>query len=223
MDFNDLKFKHPFTSIVAGITSSGKTILTRRILENWKTLINSNLKSFKVLWCYGQMQELYSRKIPNVEVIYHKGIPNETDIENIRPNLIVLDDLMENIKPNDTITNLFTKKSHHMNISVIFIVQNLFNKEMRTISLNSHYIIVMKGVRITQQVGILGRQLFPNKSNEIMKIFKDATSKPFGYLVFDLHPQSNEEFRLRTRIFKEEIPVPLAQKHSFAPIYYKLE
>lgn len=80
----------------------------------------------------------------------------------------------------------------------------------------------MKGARITQQVNILGRQVFPQKSKQITEIFKSATSIPFGYLVFDLHPQSNDEFRLRTRIFNEELNLDLAKKHSFAPIYYKL-
>ena len=223
MSINDLKFKHPFTCIIAGTTSSGKTYIARRLLENWNLLIDTNLKSFKVLWCYGQMQVIYNQPIANIEIIYHKGIPTEEIIDNIKPNLIVLDDLMENVKTNNTVTNLFTKKSHHMNISVIFIVQNLFNKEMRTISLNSHYILVMKGVRITQQVGILGRQIFPSKSKEIMRIFKDATNKPFGYLLFDLHPQSSEEFRLRTRIFREEVPKQLRNKHTIAPIYFKLD
>ena len=35
--FSDLKFKHPFTCIVSGMTSSGKTLLVRNILKNWKS------------------------------------------------------------------------------------------------------------------------------------------------------------------------------------------
>ena len=40
------------------------------------------------------------------------------------------------------IVKLYTKKSHHGNVSVIYIVQNLFhhNKEHRTISLNASYL-----------------------------------------------------------------------------------
>lgn len=218
----DFQFKIPFTCIVAGMTSSGKTILVRQFLNNWKNLININENILKVLWCYGQMQELYNKNIENVEIIYNKGLPSLEYIQEIKPNLIVLDDLMDNIT--NEIKDLFTKTSHHLNISVIFIVQNIFNqnKYMRTISLNSHYIIILKGARITQQVTILSRQIFPNKSKEVTEIFKAATAKPFGYLLFDLHPQSNDKYRLRTRIFKEEVPKHLQKFHSFSPIYYKI-
>ena len=41
------------------------------------------------------------------------------------------------------IVNLFAKGSHHQNLSVIYIVQNLFHqgKGNRSISLNSHYLL----------------------------------------------------------------------------------
>ncbi len=55
-------------------------------------------------------------------------------------NLIVLDDLMEECKDNPEIDKIFTKALHHMNLSVIFLSQNLFlqGRQTRTISLNSH-------------------------------------------------------------------------------------
>lgn len=223
MNKNDLKFIHPFNCLVAGMTSSGKTVLVRRFLNNWKNLISIKKNLPKVLWCFDQMQEIYNEKIENVEIKYFKGLPELNDVKMIKPDIIVIDDLMDEVDKN--IKDLFTKISHHMNISIIFIVQNLFNqnRQMRTISLNSHYIFIMKGIRINQQVEILGRQIFPGKSKQILKIFKEATMRPFGYLLFDLHPQSKDEFRLRTRIFKEDLPEILATNHSYAPIYFELK
>ena len=54
----------------------------------------------------------------------------------------------------DRVTKLFTKECHHRNISVMFIVQNLFGKkkEQRTISLNSHYLVVFKNPRDASQM-----------------------------------------------------------------------
>jgi hypothetical protein len=45
--------------------------------------------------------------------------------------------------------SLFTKKSHHRNISVMYIEQNLFHKgkNHRTISLNAHYMVLFKNPR----------------------------------------------------------------------------
>jgi len=61
--------------------------------------------------------------------------------------LVVIDDLMN--ETNRSVTDPFTKGSHHINISVIYIVQNLINKgkEHRTISLDSHYIVVFESPR----------------------------------------------------------------------------
>ena len=44
-----------------------------------------------------------------------------------------------------TLVKLFTKGSHHRNLTVIYIVQNVFDKGKysRTISLNSHYHVVI--------------------------------------------------------------------------------
>ena len=47
------------------------------------------------------------------------------------------------------IVNLFTRDSHHHNLSVIYIVQNLFHqgKGSRSISLNSYYLVLFKNPR----------------------------------------------------------------------------
>ena len=60
------------------------------------------------------------------------------------PVLLVIDDLMQ--ETNETVANLFTKGSHHRNVSVMFLAQNLFpkNKFARTISLNAHYMVLLR-------------------------------------------------------------------------------
>ena len=46
----------------------------------------------------------------------------------------------------------FIKRSHHENISVAYLAQNLFNdsKTHRTISLNSHYLFLLKNLTVIQ-------------------------------------------------------------------------
>ena len=74
---------------------------------------------------------------------------------------------MTELGDNKKFADLFTKGSHHMNLSVIFISQNLFHqgKQMRTIGLNCHYIIVMKSARGKAQLSHLGRDLGKKISN----------------------------------------------------------
>jgi len=58
--------------------------------------------------------------------------------------LLVLDNLV--FETNELVANTSTKLSHHRNVSVIHLTQNLFdkNKYTRTISLNAHYLVLFK-------------------------------------------------------------------------------
>ena len=61
--------------------------------------------------------------------------------------MIVVDDHMSDV--NQPVADILTKISHHRNISILYLTQNLFdkNKYVRTISLNSHYMVVLKNRR----------------------------------------------------------------------------
>jgi hypothetical protein len=132
--------------MTAGPTSSGKTVLIRRILKYHKNVIsfkNEIIDKLKVIWAYGQWQDLYNEKIPNVDITYIEGLPSEDEIMSDKPHVIIIDDLMTELGNDKKLTNIFTKGSHHNDISVIFISQNIFHQgsQMRTISLNCHYIV----------------------------------------------------------------------------------
>ena len=75
--------------------------------------------------------------------LFVEGVPGdlETLINPSIRNLVVIDDLMHELSNDQRMTNLFTKGCHHRNLSVIFILQNMFHrgKELRDMSLNSHY------------------------------------------------------------------------------------
>src|SRR5882672_4842945 len=155
----DFKFKHPFTAMVAGPTGSGKTILIRRILKNYKILL-ANLRpeasshGLRVLWCYGVWQSLYDVPIAeDVIVTYNEGFPDYQALNTpqLKPDVIVVDDLMSGMKNNTDMADLFTKGSHHHGISVILCVQNVFDKHVRTVSVNSHYLLLMKNPRDRSQ------------------------------------------------------------------------
>ena len=58
---NEFMFIHPFTSIVSGVTSSGKTEFTKLLLKNWKKLININTIEIKVLWCFSEAKSIFKK------------------------------------------------------------------------------------------------------------------------------------------------------------------
>jgi len=152
----------------------------------------------EIWYCYGEFQPVF-RQHPQVK--FHEGLPDVTNFDGLLNRLLIIDDLMA--ETDETIANLFTKGSHHRNVSVLYLTQNLFhkNKHMRTISLNSHYMVLFKNVRDAGQFGILARQMYPGSSKFAEEAYRDATKRPFGYLFVDLKPQQDEDYRLRTNVF----------------------
>lgn len=136
----------------------------------------------------------------------NRGIPEIESFNDRRPRLIILDDLMREAEAN--VVDLFTKGSHHYNVSIMFVTQNIFNqgKGRRDISLNSHYIVCFKNPRDKQQILTLSRQVSPENPKYIQEAFIDATTKPHGYLLFDLKQSTPELHRIRTSIFPSDIP-----------------
>jgi len=102
-----------------------------------------------------------------------------------------------------SMADLFTRGSHHRNVSVVFLVQNLFhkNKYIRMISLNAHYMVLFKNPRDASQFASLARQMYPNRWAFVVEAYKDATRRPFSYLFVDLRPEQDEDLRLRTNTF----------------------
>ena len=191
----DPRWKRPFTCIVAGPTGCGKTTFVARLLRNAPSMINPAPEH--VTWYYGEWQSAYENlDIPNVRL--KQGLPTVFDTG--KRNVVVLDDLMA--ETDGRVTDLFTKKSHHSNTSVIYLVQNLFqkHKESRTISLNAQYMVVFKNPHDASQV----MQMYPGRVKFVQEAFKDATSVPYGYLLVDLKQDTPEDMRLRTTILPDD-------------------
>lgn len=101
--------------------------------------------------------------------------------------IVVLDDLMMDAANSPEIAHLMSVGSHHYQMTVIHILQNLFvkGKSMRTASLNCHYFILMANKRDTLQVAALGRQIFPGNLKFFLQSFESATKLPHSYILID--------------------------------------
>ena len=68
---------------------------------------------------------------------------------------IVVDDHMSDV--NQLVAYIFTKISHYRNVSILYLTQNLFdkNKYARTISLNAHYLVLFKIVEMLDNLQFL--------------------------------------------------------------------
>ena len=137
-------------------------------------------------------------------------------------NLLILDDQMENKaahkRGENAVTKFFTQGSHHKNLTVVYIVQNLFNQDaaMRTISLNTHYMILFKTPRDATQIRTLGQQMYPDTARMLVDAYRDATSEPYGYLLLNLRPDACDALRILTHVFAKQptayVPLETARK-----------
>ena len=196
-----MKLQHPFTAIVAGPTGSGKTVFTTKLIENANQMIEPAPQ--RVVWCYGVYQSFFT-KLNNVE--FHDGMPDLNMFDGVQRTLLVIDDLMQ--ETDDRVSQIFTRISHHKNLSVLYLTQNLFygSKQNRTMSLNSHYLVLFKNARDATQISHLAGQMYPGKSKFMIEAYRDATSSPFSYLLIDLKQATEDKLRLRTNIFPGETP-----------------
>ena len=163
----------------------------------------------KIIYSYSEWQPVYNQLPENTELV--EGVPIIPEF-NPEPVLLVIDDQMDQV--NKSIAGLFTKGSHHRNISVMYVVQNLFDKntDFRTISLNSHYLVIFNNPRDRSQIIHLAKQMYPGKLDYVKEAFNMATREPYRYLLVDLKQTTPEICRLRGRIFPgelQEVYVPL--------------
>ncbi|CAH3023371.1 unnamed protein product, partial [Porites evermanni] len=104
------------------------------------------------------------------------------------------------------VLDLFTKDSHHRNITVLYLTQDLFppGKFSKTINRNAHYIVAFKNPRDQTGIRTILLQAFPDRWRQVLRLFKRSTSRPFGYLMLDVHPASDDRYRLWSHLTPRE-------------------
>jgi len=147
----------------------------------------------------------------NLNIRYHEGVPGDFKNPRGEPCLFILDDLLNDVYSSIQVCDLFTKGSHHRNISVILVTQNIFHQDRhcRDISLNTQYLVLLKNVRERSQFSRLAQQMYPENREELYASYLHSTAKPHGYIVLDLTQGINDLLRFRTEIFPDESPAPL--------------
>lgn len=146
-------------------SGSGNSYLTRQILQHADGMFKKPV--VRIMFCYSVWQELYTKMktvLPFIE--FHQGFPSKEEMLEWRSNeghkILVLDDLMIDAADSMETVHMFYVGSHHYNITVIHLMQNLFQKgkAMRTASLNCHYFILFPSYRDRLQIQKFGKNTF---------------------------------------------------------------
>lgn len=198
-------FKTPSSILVIGPSSSGKTVFTAKLLTNNLNLFATRPK--RVVYCYGAWQDKFET-MQKKGIRFHEGIPDSEQLPKWFPEggVMILDDLMQEAGKDKRVLDLFTKYSHHQNVTVLYLCQDMFppGKYAKSISRNAHYIVAFKNPR--DQLGFRNvvLQAFPNQWKAVQERFQQVTDQPYGYMVLDLHPGSSDKQRLLSHVLKED-------------------
>jgi len=206
----DIRFQTPFNCLVSGVSGSGKTTFVKNLLTLKDKLFTE--EPARVFLFYKIMQDIYLEMETSglVHELINVGdeMPTLDEITNMvhkykdqGGSCMIFDDTMSDLSP--MFQDIFCNLSHHENSSIIFLTQNLFfqNPVFRTMSLNSHYLVLMKNVRDNQQISILAKQYSPNNIGYIIQAYAKATTRPFSFLLLDFKPNSPQKIRLRSNLF----------------------
>ena len=138
------------------------------------------------------------KEIENLEFV--QGV-NFEFIDSLKNNgtkyLLIFDDSCEEICNSNAFVDIATAGGHR-GLSTIYIKHNFFHqsKLRRDVELQNTHIVLFKSPRDVMQVTTLSTQL--GLGSELVDWYRDATSVPFGHLLIDLPPRTDDRLRYCT-------------------------
>lgn len=197
-------------TIICGSTNSGKTCCMLQIIK--EGLVEPMPQ--KIIYMFNVKQRfmsLWNRNKDNPHIDFVEGL----DFSKVTPkSILVIDDLLLDI--NKDVASSFILGSHHKEISLFFITQNLFPRDplFRLMSLNCHYFILFQNPRNYRQVETLARQAFVNDVDRVIQAYKSASQQTRGFIVLTFNPLIPNELRVITDYFDRNFSVYLKNAKS---------
>ena len=220
----DVRFQIPSNMMLVGPTSSGKTTWLKNLVKYKDSLFATSPKSMLLFYkehqkVYDEMEKFMNegKKGGNLPVFKKYKNPPKS-IEDLKeifstfskktPKIVVFDDYLDEIGP--PLKHLFTVLTHHYNCFTILLSQTLFEKknELRTLSINTQYMVLFNNPRDRMSISQLAKQVFPGKVQLLNEAYRKATKeREYGYLLLDFHQRQDDRVRLRSNIFPQEFPM----------------
>ena len=200
----DLRLKKNFKLFLSGPSGCGKTTLMVDLIKNMNKIAMQPPKI--VVYYFKTWQSKFDMLKNEYGVTFMED--NETMIEQLKrlqsPALVIFDDMInsDNLRH---IAQLFTVYGRHLDLSLAFLSQRLFNNNefFRQISQNSDYLAVFKNPRNSMDIRILGGQMTP-KSDGLIRVYKKATVKPYSYLFINLTQEAIPQLMFVSDLFSSD-------------------
>ena len=200
----DLRLKNNFKLFLSGPSGCGKTTLMVDLIKNMNKIAMQPPKI--VVYYFKTWQSKFDMLKNEYGVTFMED--NEAMIEQLKrlqsPALVIFDDMInsDNLRH---IAQLFTVYGRHLDLSLAFLSQRLFNNNefFRQISQNSDYLAVFKNPRNSMDIRILGGQMTP-KSDGLIRVYKKATVKPYSYLFINLTQEAIPQLMFVSDLFSSD-------------------
>lgn len=205
MSCHDLRLPWPFAMLVAGPSGCGKTSMVADIVVRNIRTMRKRPKEILIYCSYNQPAYEVLRRQVGCPVTVVKGtVPD--GLKTKKRTLLIVDDLQG--KDSEVVSRWFTVKSHHLTTSIIYIVQNVFDKtpHHRTISLNASHIVLFKNPRDSSQVMHLAKQVYPKDPAFLVRAYTVFTEgRPHSYIVMDFNQKTPDHLRFRSGLFPYDL------------------
>ena len=200
----DLRLKNNFKLFLSGPSGCGKTTLMVDLIKNMNKIAVHPPKI--VVYYFKTWQSKFDMLKNEYGVTFMED--NEAMIEQLKrlqsPALVIFDDMInsDNLRH---IAQLFTVYGRHLDLSLAFLSQRLFNNNefFRQISQNSDYLAVFKNPRNSMDIRILGGQM-TQKSDGLIRVYKKATVKPYSYLFINLTQEAIPQLMFVSDLFSSD-------------------
>ena len=128
-DREELKLISPYSCMAVGCSGSGKSVLVLNWLKNPHLVFRENYR--EIYYFYGStFQDAFDD--PSLNHVHFSSdlelLAKLASTKHESQILIILNDLMSMTAHSDVILDLYTKGSHHSNIDIINILQNIYHK-----------------------------------------------------------------------------------------------
>ena len=186
-----IKFLANHNTIIFGQTGAGKTCFILDVIRY--KLVHPFPKNIYYMY---KIRQPFMDQINNINFI--EGLDFNA-IDTNTPSMLVIDDLV--LSTNKDVAEMFILGSHHRQISIFFLTQNLFPNcnLFRLMSTNAHYFVIFQNQRNFQQVMTLARQIFVGRDvKRITEAYKKASNTLRGFIVLSFSPLLPNELTVVT-------------------------
>ena len=236
--------KHPVRCIIAGGSGTGKTVLLCNLLINSHRLISSETTTTPkedgfdlVILVYKTNQPAYDilRNFYQSNIITFQtslvGVDDDDDgQDDAKQSEIVLKRILDERKPQRPVivfddgiggenfpflVNIYTRLSHHLNLSSFLLTQTLFDQTnckrsgyLRILNRNATLLLLTKNPRDVNSLRILVHQFHPNltSARQLISEILSALTEPYSYIALNFSQETPDLLRVVGNLLHDKKP-----------------